>query len=79
MTDASQDHFALILNQPAGEIAQCIVEYTVNLVTKAWDNPGMPTDQVTEPVLRCLFHPDFHDGHCELTDSANINHWLTST
>jgi hypothetical protein len=61
-----KDHFALILNQPAGEIAQTIVEYTVNLVVKAWDNPSMPIDQVTEQVLQCLFHPDFHDGHCRL-------------
>lgn len=59
-----QDHFALILNQPAGEIAQAIVEYTVNLVVKAWDDPNMPTQHVTEPILECMFHPDFHDGRC---------------
>lgn len=62
----SQDHFALILNQPAGEIAKVVVEYTVNLVVQAWDNPGMPTQQVTEPVLECLFHPDYTSGRCEL-------------
>ncbi len=41
-----QDHFALILNQPAGELAQIVVEYTVNLVVKAWDNPGMTANRL---------------------------------
>jgi hypothetical protein len=54
-----------LLNQPAGEIAKAIVEYTVTRVVKAWDEPGMPTQQVTEEVLECLFHPDFHNGRCE--------------
>ncbi|WWD01562.1 hypothetical protein V866_008507 [Kwoniella sp. B9012] len=62
----SKDHFGLILNQPAGEIAQIVVEYTVKLVVQAWDNNSMPVEQVTEPVLQALFHPDFHDGRSEI-------------
>ncbi|EIW69543.1 hypothetical protein TREMEDRAFT_73894 [Tremella mesenterica DSM 1558] len=62
----SKDHFALLLNEPAGKIASVIVEYSVNLVVKAWDNPNMPTEQVTEPVLECLFHPDFFDGRSQI-------------
>ncbi|WWC61274.1 uncharacterized protein I303_103855 [Kwoniella dejecticola CBS 10117] len=62
----SKDHFGLILNQPAGEIAQIVVEYTVKLVVQAWDNNSMPVEQVTEPVLEALFHPDFHDGRSEI-------------
>ncbi|WRT66987.1 uncharacterized protein IL334_003953 [Kwoniella shivajii] len=62
----SKDHFGLILNQPAGEIAQIIVEFTVKLVVQAWDNNSMPVEQVTEPVLEALFHPDFHNGRSEI-------------
>jgi uncharacterized membrane protein (Fun14 family) len=29
-----KDHFALILNEPAGKIAKVIVEYAVKLVVK---------------------------------------------
>lgn len=61
----SKDHFALILNQPAGEIARTIVEYTVNLVVKAWEDPSMPPHAVTESVLECLFHPSFNNPNCE--------------
>ncbi|KAK8869938.1 hypothetical protein IAR55_000506 [Kwoniella newhampshirensis] len=62
----SKDHFGLILNQPAGEIAQVIVEYTVNLVVKAWDDNSMHPDQVTESVLEALFHPDFGNGRSQI-------------
>ncbi|WWC69599.1 uncharacterized protein I206_103542 [Kwoniella pini CBS 10737] len=62
----SKDHFGLILNQPAGEIAQIVVEYTVKLVVQAWDNNSMPVEQVTEPVLEALFHPEFHNGRSEI-------------
>lgn len=73
----SKDHFALILNQPAGEVARTIVEYAVNLVVKAWDDNGMDPHSVTEPILECLFHPDFNNPNCmspafaPLTISAN--------
>ncbi|KAI9638574.1 putative heterokaryon incompatibility protein HET-C [Dioszegia hungarica] len=62
----SKDHFNGILNEPAGKIAQKIVEYTVGLVVKAWDNPGMDPREVTEPVLECLFHPDFAKPHSQI-------------
>ena len=67
----------MILNQPAGEIAQCIVEFTVKLVVEAWDHPGMPIEQLTEPVLECLFHPDFHDGQCASFRRCDIGAQLT--
>lgn len=61
----SKDHFALLLNEPAGKVAQTVVEYAVNSVVKAWDDTSIPTQHVTEDILQCLFHPDFHDGRCE--------------
>ena len=35
--------------------------HAVKAVVNAWDNPNVPTQQVTEPILECLFHPDFHN------------------
>ncbi|KZT62442.1 Het-C-domain-containing protein [Calocera cornea HHB12733] len=57
----SKDHFSLILNEPAGMLGKLVLTYTVNLVVKAWDEPGMDTRAVTEPVLESFFHPDFYD------------------
>ncbi|KAG1747356.1 Het-C-domain-containing protein [Suillus lakei] len=56
----SKDHFNLILNEPAGNLAKIILKHTVNLVTKAWDDSSLNVNQVTEEALQCLFHPDFH-------------------
>ncbi|KAJ8474187.1 hypothetical protein ONZ45_g16038 [Pleurotus djamor] len=62
----SKDHFNLILNEPAGRIAKVIVAHTVNLVVKAWDENSINVRQVTEEVLQCLFHPDFHDSSSKI-------------
>ncbi|KIK67402.1 hypothetical protein GYMLUDRAFT_37517 [Collybiopsis luxurians FD-317 M1] len=57
----SKDHFNLILNEPAGNLAKIVVTHTVNLVVKAWDDNGINIHSVTEDILSCLFHPDFHN------------------
>ncbi|ESK92001.1 heterokaryon incompatibility protein het-c [Moniliophthora roreri MCA 2997] len=57
----SKDHFNLILNEPAGQIAKVIVTNTVQSVVKAWDDPSINPRQISEDILSCLFHPDFHD------------------
>ncbi|KAJ2919808.1 hypothetical protein MD484_g554, partial [Candolleomyces efflorescens] len=57
----SKDHFNLILNEPAGQLAKVIVVNTVTLVSKAWDDNSINVHNVAEEVLQCLFHPDFHN------------------
>ncbi|PPR00750.1 hypothetical protein CVT24_000775 [Panaeolus cyanescens] len=62
----SKDHFNLILNEPAGLIAKVIVTHTVKAVTKAWDDNSLNVHQVTEDILQCLFHPDFHNSQSQV-------------
>jgi hypothetical protein len=57
----SKDHFNLILNEPAGHLAKIILINSVNLIIKAWDDPSMNTRKITDEILECLFHPDFHN------------------
>ncbi|KAG9126619.1 hypothetical protein FRC07_002769 [Ceratobasidium sp. 392] len=57
----SKDHFGLILNEPAGNLAKIIVTHTVQMIAKAWDDTSVHARQVIEPILQCMFHPDFHD------------------
>ncbi|PCH35251.1 Het-C-domain-containing protein [Wolfiporia cocos MD-104 SS10] len=59
----SKDHFNLILNEPAGNLGRIILTYTVDRVVKAWDDPSINVHSVTEDILHCLFHPDFHDSN----------------
>ncbi|RXW13961.1 hypothetical protein EST38_g11892 [Candolleomyces aberdarensis] len=62
----SKDHFNLILNEPAGQLAKVIVVNTVTLVSKAWDDNSINVHNVTEEVLQCLFHPDFHNSQSKV-------------
>ncbi|KAG8738818.1 hypothetical protein FRC12_016543 [Ceratobasidium sp. 428] len=59
----SKDHFGLILNEPAGNLAKIIVTHTVQMITKAWDDTSVHARQVIEPILECMFHPDFHKNN----------------
>ncbi|KAI0819917.1 Het-C-domain-containing protein [Trametes gibbosa] len=62
----SKDHFNLILNEPAGNLGKIILTYTANLVVKAWDDPSINVHGVTDDILQCLFHPDFHDRNSQI-------------
>jgi len=74
----SKDHFNLILNEPAGNIAKLIVRNTVVLVTKAWDDNSVNPKSVADEVLQCLFHPDFHDRSSQIQREmlGNMSAWL---
>jgi hypothetical protein len=43
-----QDHFGLILNEPAGKIAQVVVEHSVNLIVRAWGDNSNPDNVITQ-------------------------------
>ncbi|EIN08362.1 Het-C-domain-containing protein [Punctularia strigosozonata HHB-11173 SS5] len=62
----SKDHFNLILNEPAGNLAKIIVKHTASLVVRAWDDTSMNVQHVTSDILECLFHPDFHDSNSKI-------------
>ncbi|RDB30692.1 hypothetical protein Hypma_005902 [Hypsizygus marmoreus] len=62
----SKDHFNLILNEPAGQVARVIVINTVGLITKAWDDTSVNVHHLTEEVLQAFFHPDFHQSNSKV-------------
>ncbi|KAF8586868.1 Het-C-domain-containing protein [Ramaria rubella] len=76
----SKDHFNLILNEPAGQLAKLIVTHTVKLVVKAWDDTSVNVHQISEDILSCFFHPDFHDSHSQIQREMMqyMHTWLNS-
>ncbi|KAM0553835.1 hypothetical protein ACHAPJ_007181 [Fusarium lateritium] len=62
----SKDHFTNILNSCAGRIAATILQYTVPRVLYAWENPGVPVDEVVNDVLRAFHHPAARNDHIEI-------------
>lgn len=61
----SKDHFANVLNEPAGQIACAILEYVAPRVIYAMDHPNANVDEVLHDVCRVFHHPALRDNHCE--------------
>lgn len=62
----SKDHFANILNEPAGQVASAILQYVAPRIIYAWEHPDIPVDQVMNDIMRALHHPALRDPNCEL-------------
>ncbi|KAI0346175.1 Het-C-domain-containing protein [Trametopsis cervina] len=62
----SKDHFNLILNEPAGNLGRIVLTHAVTRIVKAWDDTNANVHQITEDILSCMFHPDFHDRNSQV-------------
>ena len=62
----SKDHFSNILNEPAGQVATCILQYVAPRIIYAWEHPDIPVDQVFDDILRVFHHPANMDARCDL-------------
>ncbi|KAI3622000.1 heterokaryon incompatibility protein het-c [Moniliophthora roreri] len=61
----SKDHFGLILNEPAGKIAQIVVIHTVRLIVQAWADDSN-SDEVINQVLEAFHHPYYATGNSQI-------------
>ncbi|KAJ4485648.1 Het-C-domain-containing protein [Lentinula aciculospora] len=73
----SKDHFGLILNEPAGKVAQIVVVYSTELIVKAWADDNDP-NQVIEQILEAFHHPYFADGRSSIQNEMfeEIKRWI---
>ncbi|KAI1175157.1 heterokaryon incompatibility Het-C [Nemania sp. FL0916] len=62
----SKDHFTNILNSCAGRVATTVLQYVVPRVLYAWENPGVPVDEVVNDVIRAFHHPAIRDERIEI-------------
>lgn len=62
----SKDHFANILNEPAGHVAAVIVQYVAPRVLYAWEHTNVHEHMVIEDCLRVFHHPAVRDMHNEV-------------
>ncbi|GAA5931982.1 hypothetical protein JCM1841_006122 [Sporobolomyces salmonicolor] len=74
----AKDHFSLILNEPAGQIAILILRHTVKLIVKAWDDTSMNPDMVASDVLSALHHPFWYDDSSSIQREmgAYLKSWI---
>ncbi|KAI0019406.1 heterokaryon incompatibility Het-C [Xylariomycetidae sp. FL0641] len=62
----SKDHFTNVLNPCAGRIASTILQYAVPRILYAWENPGVPVDEVVNDLLRAFHHPAARNESVEI-------------
>ncbi|KAF8575733.1 heterokaryon incompatibility Het-C [Ramaria rubella] len=75
----AKDHFDLLLNDPAGKIAQVVVEHTVNWIVLAWGNEHEDVELVIDKILEVFHHPYFSNGrsHIQRRMLDRLAQWLT--
>ncbi|THH02345.1 hypothetical protein EW026_g505 [Hermanssonia centrifuga] len=64
--DQYEDHFGLILNEPAGKTALVVVRYSVKLIVDAWFDEHSDSDQVIDQILEAFHHPYFNTGRSRI-------------
>ncbi|KAK8038794.1 heterokaryon incompatibility protein Het-C-domain-containing protein [Apiospora rasikravindrae] len=62
----SKDHFTNVLNPCAGRVAATVLQYAVPRILYAWENPGVPVDEVVNDVTRAFHHPALRDERTEI-------------
>lgn len=61
----SKDHFANILNEPAGQVASAILKYVAPRVLYAWQHIDVPEHEVLDDCMRIFHHPVLRDMNNE--------------
>ncbi|KAJ5200472.1 Heterokaryon incompatibility Het-C [Penicillium cf. griseofulvum] len=59
----SKDHFANILNEPAGRVASSIVEYVAPRILYAWQHIDVSEDEVLNDCMQVFHHPAVRNMH----------------
>ncbi|KAJ6623117.1 heterokaryon incompatibility protein Het-C-domain-containing protein [Mycena sp. CBHHK59/15] len=73
----SKDHFNLILNEPAGKIAQIVVEHSVKTIVQAWSDNNNP-NQAVDVILEAFHHPYYATGRSAIQNAMfqTMEQWL---
>ncbi|EKM61451.1 uncharacterized protein PHACADRAFT_248072 [Phanerochaete carnosa HHB-10118-sp] len=74
----SKDHFALILNEPAGKTALVVVRCAVKLIVDAWYNHEETPDRVIDRILEAFHHPYFNVGRSRIQQEMfeEMERWI---
>ncbi|KAL2175255.1 heterokaryon incompatibility Het-C [Thermothelomyces heterothallicus CBS 202.75] len=77
----SKDHFTNVLNSCSGRVAVTILQYVVPRILFAWENPGVPVDEVVNDVLRAFHHPAARDERIEIQRDMfeTVRKWAQET
>lgn len=76
----SKDHFANVLNEPAGQVASAILKYVAPRVLYAWQHIEVPEQEVLEDCMNIFHHPALRNMHNEAhrTMFEAVQNWAHS-
>ncbi|KAJ5670378.1 uncharacterized protein N7477_005741 [Penicillium maclennaniae] len=76
----SKDHFANLLNEPAGQVASAILKYVAPRVLYAWQHVDVPEHEVLEDCMNVFHHPALRNMHNEAhrTMFEAVQSWVNS-
>ena len=76
----SKDHFANVLNAPAGQVASAILKYVAPRVLYAWQHVDVPEHEVLEDCMNVFHHPALRNMHNEAhrTMYEAVQSWVNS-
>lgn len=74
----SKDHFANVLNEPAGQVASAILKYVAPRVLYAWQHIDVPEHEVLEDCMNVFHHPALRNMHNEAhrTMFETVQNWV---
>ncbi|KAK4167338.1 heterokaryon incompatibility Het-C [Cladorrhinum sp. PSN259] len=77
----SKDHFTNVLNSCAGRVSVTILQYVVPRILFAWENAGVPVEEVCNDVLRAFHHPAARDERIEIQRQMfeTVRKWTQET
>ncbi|KAH6613331.1 heterokaryon incompatibility Het-C [Chaetomium tenue] len=77
----SKDHFTNILNSCGGRVSVTILQYVVPRIMYAWENPGVPVDEVLDDILRAFHHPAARNEQIEIQREMfeTVRKWAQET
>ncbi|OQD76638.1 hypothetical protein PENDEC_c004G05571 [Penicillium decumbens] len=74
----SKDHFANVLNEPAGQVASAILKYVAPRVLYAWQHVDVPEHEVLNDCMNVFHHPALRNMHNEAhrTMFEAVQNWV---
>lgn len=74
----SKDHFANILNEPAGQVGATILKYVAPRVLYAWQHTNVPEQEVLDECMDIFHHPALRnmDNEAHRTMFEVVQNWV---
>ena len=72
----SKDHFGLLLNEPAGWVAQVVLKHTVAIIVECWNDHGRDVRTEGERICEIFHHPAWARSEVQGNMMRKVQEWV---